>query len=93
MFFRRRPETYEQMRQRLIRETELGLLIGLRRPDQAPRIPAKEVGKGGFDPRYAEAFWNEVLGDVSALIAHARHLDNLREKPLYEADGRPGDDE
>ncbi len=93
MFFRRRRETLQQMRQRLIRETELALLIGLRRPDHAPRIPAKEVGSGGFDPAFAEAFWSGILGDVTELAAHGRYLEEIRAERRYEADTpHPADD-
>lgn len=74
MFRRRRTETYEQMHRRLIRETEIGLLIGLHFPERMPRIPTREVGKGGFEPGLAESFWGDVLGDTSELARLAREL-------------------
>jgi len=45
----------------MIRETELALLIGLRFPKRMPRIPTMEVGKGTFDPGFAERFWEQAL--------------------------------
>lgn len=54
------PLLYEQAR-RMIRETELALLVGLRHPKHATRIPTIEVGTGAFDSRFADRFWNEVL--------------------------------
>ena len=50
------------LRKRMIRETEVVLLFGLRFPKRLPRIPTVEVGKGSFDPEFAEQFWEEALG-------------------------------
>lgn len=49
-------------RRRMIHETELALLYGLRFPERHPHIPAIEVGAGRFDRRFAERFWQETLG-------------------------------
>jgi hypothetical protein len=68
---------YGELRKRLIRETELGLLIGLRFPERIPRIPTVQVGKGSFDPVFAQMFWEETLGDMSALARFARRNPHL----------------
>lgn len=60
-FRRRRTESDEDMRKRMIHETEVALLYGLRFPHRMVRIPTIEVGKGEFDPRFAAYFWNRVL--------------------------------
>lgn len=65
---RGRHETYEEMRARIIRETELSLFIGMRYSERSPRIPAREVGKGGFARDFADAFWQETLGDMTHLV-------------------------
>jgi hypothetical protein len=75
---------YGELRKRLIRETELGLLIGLRFPERVPHIPTVRVGKGSFDPVFAQRFWEETLGDMSALVRFAKrnpHLVNPHEDP------------
>lgn len=56
----RKPQLYEQARH-MIRETELALLVGLRHPERATRIPTIEVGTGAFDSGFADRFWSEVL--------------------------------
>lgn len=45
----------------MIHETEVALLYGLRFPSRIPTIPTIEVGKGQFDPVFAEHFWKHVL--------------------------------
>jgi hypothetical protein len=55
------------LRRRLIRETELALVIGLMKPDRQPRIPTVEVGRGSFDPEFSRRFWEGILGDTSHL--------------------------
>jgi len=67
--WRRRTRTTELdvTRRRMIIETEIGLLIGLRFPERTPRIPTVHVGSGSFDPRFARAFWEEALGDLSGI--------------------------
>jgi hypothetical protein len=82
-------DTYAEMRRRVIRETELGLLIGLRFPDRMPRIPTVEVGKEVFDPKFAEAFWEDTLGDMSSLLRFAKkhpELLNANAGPVYQAE-------
>ena len=72
---------YALMRRRMIRETELALLIGLTFPDRAPRIPSIETGKGRFRREFAEHFWREALGltdsDVSELRRFAESVSGL----------------
>ena len=57
---KRKPQLYEAAR-RMIRETELALLVGLRHPERATWIPTIEVGTGEFDSGFADRFWNDVL--------------------------------
>lgn len=59
---RRNTEPYEAMRRRMIRETEVTLMYGLRFPGRIPRIPTVEVGKGSFDASFAALYWAEKLG-------------------------------
>ena len=54
--------SYQAIRRRMIGETELALMIGLRFPDRVRRIPTMEVGTGRFHPRFARQFWSETLG-------------------------------
>lgn len=59
---RRLQKSLDKVRKRLIHETEIALLYGLRFPERHLRIPAVRAGTGSFDPAFAEAFWNEALG-------------------------------
>jgi hypothetical protein len=68
--FRSKVNSYAAMRRRMIAETELAVLIGLRFPDRMPRIPMMEVGRGSFHPKFAADFWAEALGiDAGELAA------------------------
>lgn len=53
---------YQELRKRIIRETELALLAGLIDPQPFQRIPFMEVGRGRFEPSYATWFWAAALG-------------------------------
>jgi hypothetical protein len=55
-------ESFELLRRRMIAETELALVYGLRFPERVPRIPSIEVGVGSFRPDYAAQFWSGALG-------------------------------
>jgi len=55
-------ESLDALRRRIIHETEVALLYGLRFPDRAPRIPRVEVGRGAFAPAFAARFWTQTLG-------------------------------
>lgn len=59
---RRRRESLDAVRQRIIHETEAALLYGLLSPDHAVRIPTVEVGKSRFDRVFAADFWSRTLG-------------------------------
>jgi hypothetical protein len=60
--FGRRSETdWEAIRARMLRETEVFLEEGLRRPEQHRRIPAIPVGAGSFPRGFADLFWSQVL--------------------------------
>ena len=54
-------ESYDATRRRIIAETEAALELGLREGALLPRIPTVEVGHGGFDRRFADQFWRNVL--------------------------------
>jgi len=54
--------SYDELRKRIMRETEAAILIGLRFPERTCRIPIVEVGKGTFSRRFADEFWQAVLG-------------------------------
>ena len=58
-----RPETYEEMRQRLIAETSAYLTECLRHPEYATRIPTIQAGKGRFPPGFSGSFWDEILAE------------------------------
>ena len=49
------------MRKRILQETEVALLYGLRFPKRTPRIPVMEVGQAQWHPLFAARFWQEVL--------------------------------
>jgi len=59
----RRPETWEELRARLIEETSLYLTEALRHPEFAIRIPVIPAGQGRFPPSLARAFWEPLLTD------------------------------
>ncbi len=52
---------WTDLRQRMIAETELAILVGLRFPARVQRIPTVEAGRGVFHPRFAVRFWADVL--------------------------------
>ena len=56
-------------RQRMIAETELALLVGLRFPNRVRRIPTVEAGRGVFHPAFAARFWADVLQIAPAELA------------------------
>jgi len=63
-------DKFGALRKRMIAETELALLVGLRFPERAPRIPAMRVGTGTFRPEFAARFWAEALGiDMTELAS------------------------
>lgn len=72
-------DRFAATRRRMIVETEIGLLIGLRFPERARRIPVIEVGSGSFHPRFARAFWEETLGDLSEVERLAEQRDNIHD--------------
>ncbi|MGB2987459.1 MAG: hypothetical protein WBE26_16465 [Phycisphaerae bacterium] len=72
-----KPDRFGALRKRMIAETELALLVGLRFPERVPRIPRVEVGKGTFHPEFAAQFWSETLGiDVIEFASLSRHPQN-----------------
>lgn len=76
---RRRFESLDVVRRRIIHETEAALLYGLQSPDYAVRIPTVEVGKSRFDPVFAAHFWSRTLGidDTELAALNPRQLERL----------------
>ncbi|MGD2111026.1 MAG: hypothetical protein PVI86_16740 [Phycisphaerae bacterium] len=68
-FRRKKHESYGQMRKRLIAETEIALLYGMRFPERASRIPTLIVGTGTFERNAAERFWAQALDLDQAEVA------------------------
>ena len=65
---RRLPgDQYGALRKRIIHETEVALIFGLRFPHRIPRIPIMEVGRGEFHPDFAKQYWDGLL-DTRGLI-------------------------
>ncbi|UCC30588.1 MAG: hypothetical protein JSU86_20630 [Phycisphaerales bacterium] len=65
-----RVDSFDALRKRMIAETELALLVGLRFPDRMPRIPTMEVGSGRFHPDFATRYWSQTLEvDMAELAA------------------------
>ncbi len=58
---RRRTETWEEMRVRLVAETSAYLTECLQHPELAIRIPTIPAGTGHFPPSLVAAFWAPVL--------------------------------
>ncbi len=61
-FHRLRQQTFDVLRRRMIRETEVALLHLLRCGDEARRIPTVEAGRGVFHPSFAAQYWSDRLG-------------------------------
>ncbi len=77
--FRGKKQSHVDLRQRLIRETELALYIGLRFPERVPRIPFVKIGTGSFDPQVAEEYWENMLGDLSDLFRFTKRNPHVME--------------
>ena len=76
---RRSTNALAALRERMIAETELGLLIGLKFPQRLPRIPTVEAGTGTFSREFAAGFWSEALGlDIEELAAIEAAYDHER---------------
>ena len=60
---RRRYESHEQMRLRMIAETSAFLTECLRHPELAVRIPMIPAGSDRFPPSFSMSFWDPVLLD------------------------------
>ncbi|TWT42030.1 hypothetical protein RAS1_31570 [Phycisphaerae bacterium RAS1] len=61
--FKRSQEEWDELRARMLAETELFITECLRHPELAVRIPVIQSGRGKFPPSMAEAFWEPVLND------------------------------
>lgn len=60
---RRRDDSTEAMRRRLVEETSAYLTECLKHPELATRIPIIQAGSGRFPPSMTPAFWERVLFD------------------------------
>jgi hypothetical protein len=60
---RRRSESYEQLRARMIAETSAYLTECLRHPELTVRIPMIPADSDRFPPSFAMSFWDPVLLD------------------------------
>ena len=58
---KRRHETWEQTRVRLIAETTVFLTEALHHPELAVRIPVVPAGAADFPPSMTLAFWDPIL--------------------------------
>lgn len=78
-------DSYAAMRRRMIRETELALLVGLTSNKQ-PRIPTIVVGKGSFPRSVSESFWEQLLevSDVERERLMAVFAEKTDEQPVIE---------
>lgn len=83
MRYRRKGPASESLtawHDRLIAETELALLVGLRFPKRMPRIPTIKLGAGEFDPEFSLRFWSEALGVDAAELTSLNNSDAPAEK-------------
>ena len=67
---RKKHETYDEMRRRMIAETELALLYGLRFPERSDRIPTLISGTASFHRSMTVQYWAKALGMEEAEVAH-----------------------
>lgn len=60
---RTRDESWEEMRDRIVRETSDFLTECMRHPELAVRIPMIPAGSGRFPPSLTVSFWAPILAD------------------------------
>jgi hypothetical protein len=60
---RRSDETWQEMRGRIVGETNAWLTECLKHPEHATRIPVVEANKARFPRSMTPAFWDGVLFD------------------------------
>jgi len=60
--FRRKLTAWEQIRGRMLRETEVFLEEALADPQRQVVIPVVRVGEAEFVRGYADMFWAGILG-------------------------------
>ncbi|UCE59071.1 MAG: hypothetical protein JSU63_16700 [Phycisphaerales bacterium] len=77
-------DAFAALRKRILRETEIALMIGLRFPEKMPRIPTIEVGKGTFHSTFAEEYWKETLDLDEADIERLQHVTPVEWLPDYQ---------
>jgi hypothetical protein len=61
-FFRRRQTSWEYIRGRMLRETEMFLEESLADPKRQVTIPVVRVGEAEFVRGFADMFWAGILG-------------------------------
>jgi hypothetical protein len=85
-FRRKKHESYDEMRKRLIAETELALLYGLRFPERTKRIPRLISGTGTFHPSISVRFWAEALGMEESEVAQLNQPPPIETLPGVRSD-------
>jgi len=60
--FHRKLPSWEDLRRRMLRETEVFLEEGLASPDRQVVIPVVRVGEAEFVRGFADLFWAGILG-------------------------------
>ncbi len=75
----RKVDSYTRLRLKMMRETELALLIAAKFPQRIKRIPTIEVGRGTFHATDAAKFWQEALeltDEELSLLEHQLQRDD-----------------
>lgn len=60
---RRREETYEEYRARIIAETSLYIEECLRHPEYSVRIPVVQADRANFPQSFSRSFWASILDE------------------------------
>ena len=79
---RKKHESYEEMRRRMIGETELALLYGLRFPERTTRIPTLISGTGSFHRSVTVRYWAHALGMAEVDVAHLNEPPSVESPPV-----------
>lgn len=72
----RRPSP-DQLRLRMIQETEIALFVGMHAPRNSIRIPTVQAGKGTFEADYAVRSWRGALG-LGVEVRHGKIWNQLQ---------------
>ena len=60
---KRRHESWEEVRARIVAETSAYITECLRHPELAVQIPIMPAGRGRFPPSLTYAFWEPILNE------------------------------